>query len=671
MELFLSYCFKDEPFVRSVNYFLTQQPNLDTFCYAEDKTGDSWTDLVERKLQSCDAFALFLGEEMGRTQKEEAVSAFNAKKNRLLIALPEAGPNRPVTFSSVDPIKVEVADAASAQLCAAEIVKRLGLRWVSSDGLPIGYPFDYEKDIIEAYIKGNGRLTGEKLERGCAEEWPRVEKRLGLHESYKPNPVPEKIIGTYRPEGKEIIVDVRTTYQPGPEEPQAPVVHHRLTLPEAGPRAQLRYPVRGSLTVGILVSGGIAPGINAVIAGIVGRHALYATAPNDRGSRYPRPAYQLTIRGYVEGFKALLLPGHNYRSLSEEEVKEKAHLGGSILGTSRADELLSEDPYAREAHLRTMVNALVHDGVEILYIIGGHGSMRAALALSNMAKDMARKGDIRGDLSVVAIPKTMDNDILWVWQSFGFMSAVDKAREAILNLHTEVTSNPRLCIIQLFGSDSGFVVSHAALASGSCDAALIPEVDFTLKGLSGYIREKLANRYVPGEGRQSPYGIVVMAETAIPTDALEYVDDADVQLSETEKTAIREFMANRRRVEGQTPDAIRTAGLKILSRVLQRDIVGMSNSDPYWRDFRVFTNEPRHILRATPPSVSDVVFGQRLGALAVDNAMAGYTDFMVSQWLTEYVLVPLQLVVLGRKRVPRDGIFWKSVLANTGQRAEM
>jgi hypothetical protein len=58
---------------------------------------------------------------------------------------------------------------------------------------------------------------------------------------------------------------------------------------------------------------------------------------------------------------------------------------------------------------------------------------------------------------------------------------------------------------------------------------------------------------------------------------------------------------------------------------------------------------------------------QRLGILAVDNALAGYTDFMISQWLTEFVLVPLKLVVLGRKRIPQGGMFWKSVLAKTGQ----
>jgi hypothetical protein len=128
-----------------------------------------------------------------------------------------------------------------------------------------------------------------------------------------------------------------------------------------------------------------------------------------------------------------------------------------------------------------------------------------------------------------------------------------------------------------------------------------------------------------------------------------------------------------RRIHGQTPDELRTGGLKIVSRVLQSDIrnPALMDNDPYWNDFRVFTNEPRHLLRAIRPSASDVIFGHRLGTLAVDNAMAGFTDFMVSQWVTEYVLVPLELVTLGRKRVPESGIFWRSVLSNTGQPPRM
>jgi 6-phosphofructokinase 1 len=216
--------------------------------------------------------------------------------------------------------------------------------------------------------------------------------------------------------------------------------------------------------------------------------------------------------------------------------------------------------------------------------------------------------------------------------------------------------------MQLFGSDSGFVVSHAALASGVVTLALIPEIEFSMKQVCDYLLERLEDLFEQG---RSPYGVVVMSETAIPTDVHRYMHDPDVRLEDEERKEIENFIRQKRRVRGQTPDALRTGGLKIVSRVLQRE---MENS-PYghWQKLRVFTNEPRHLLRSLEPSAADIIFGQRLGCLAVDNAMAGYNDFMVSQWMTEFVLVPLALVVLGRKRVPPDGIFWRSVLASTGQ----
>jgi 6-phosphofructokinase 1 len=105
-----------------------------------------------------------------------------------------------------------------------------------------------------------------------------------------------------------------------------------------------------------------------------------------------------------------------------------------------------------------------------------------------------------------------------------------------------------------------------------------------------------------------------------------------------------------------------------LEKALKKDANGNPRSGG-WENLRVFCNEPRHLLRAIPPSCLDIIFGQRLGTLAVDNALAGFTDFMISQWLTEYVLVPLELAILGRKRIPQNGIFWKSVLAKTGQAA--
>lgn len=169
-----------------------------------------------------------------------------------------------------------------------------------------------------------------------------------------------------------------------------------------------------------------------------------------------------------------------------------------------------------------------------------------------------------------------------------------------------------------------------------------------------------------------PSSFIVLGETAIPTDALEFIDIPEIELTAKERRAVIEFDAKRKaggRIEGQTEDALRNAGLKIVSQGLLQTIPNLEafGVQPKWSKLRVITNAPRHLLRSRPPATIDIISAQRLGLLAVDNALAGYTDFMVSQWLTEYVLVPLKLVALGRKRIPTGGIFWKSVLAKTGQ----
>ena len=161
-----------------------------------------------------------------------------------------------------------------------------------------------------------------------------------------------------------------------------------------------------------------------------------------------------------------------------------------------------------------------------------------------------------------------------------------KAKEFVRQLLTEAKSNPRLCIVQLFGSDSGFVVSHAALASGQCSAALIPEVDFSLDDLfDNHIAPSLETK-LRDDG--SPYGIVLVAENAIPVDVEKYIDLEYVGLDKKEKAAIRKFQSQGRRVHGQTPDELRSGGLKVISKVLAEKIKSMP--DRYWNDFRVFTN---------------------------------------------------------------------------------
>lgn len=585
--------------------------------------------------------------------------------------------------------------------------------------LPINpHHFSYEKDIIELY-RWKNRLTAkpkdqgdsdeeakwreeitQKLTGGCPPEWPQIiniSDRYDTHVASNPNTLSG--IGSFRDRKEaQVAAAALTKYKSE---------NGAFCFPEAGPREQLVFPTadRQELNVGIVVSGGIAPGINAVIDGIVQRHFSYK-------SQNERRFYDLNIFGYLNGLHGLQqnppksvelvatrnpLPGGKVTS-------EHANEGGSMIGTYRWQQLLDMNPKERCKNVEYIVDNL--GGIDILYVIGGDGSMRLAHAIWHLARSRRRP------LAVVGIPKTTDNDILWMWQSFGFLSAVEKAREIVEQLHTETKSNPRMCVLQLFGSDSGFVVSHAVLASaaGQCDLALIPEVEFSLLGIAKHLKARFWS-----EERQIPHGLVVMAETAIPVDAEWYIDKdkpLPPKLSEQDRTAVerarKNFLAdsgsdsdtwppslsaeekkailayekdrcNGKRIAGQTNDHLRRGGLKIVMRALQMLLPEVSidanytrgKVEPNWRALRVFANEPRHLLRAVPPSTSDVVMGQRLGILAVDNAMAGFTDFMISQWLTEFVLVPLRLVVLGRKRIPEEGIFLKQVLAKTGQNADL
>lgn len=713
------YCYGSEvSWLKDIKDDLSQLENVSDM--AEEKKlangitseNETWRSEVGSKLSSCDKFVFFVGRRIGDTQKPEALDFANqhggsTRQKALVVKLAGAAriPDYLFELRGLEPgkiigplpeeekpgekkdLKPKKADKKKPEkesgkdidldvLYAEKITKTLigDDLWVPPDDIPIRYPFDYEKDIIAEYTDGGGRLLSlDKIERGCPELWPAVEK-IGAGLPTITNPIPLEIRGSFREESDTIIVDARSRYHcTSGGKNKCCLENIGLTFPEAGPRENLVYPMESrdgatdSLQVGVLVSGGIAPGINAVIKGIVDRHTLYSNHAKENDDT----SYDLEIIGYRDGFSGLLSGSHI--KLNRKKVRDFANKGGSLLGTSRYHPLLDlDDPGKRDSAVRDIISNL--KDIDILYVIGGDGSMRAAHMIWTRAQRMHAEGEA-SKLSVVAIPKTMDNDILWVWQSFGFMSAVEKAKQFVLQLHTEASSNPRLGIMQLFGSDSGFVVTHAALASGVCDYVLIPEADFSMEVLCEFIKKKLKSRYKRGQDGKSPFGMILMAETAIPRDGInspgcKYIDDPDVGLEKEEKIAIEKFIADGRRVQGQTQDALRRGGIKIISRVVQKEIRQMKPGQ-YWEKFRVFTNEPRHLIRAIDPSVQDVIFGQRMGTLAVDNAMAGYTDFMISQWLTEYVLVPLKLVVLGRKRVPQKGIFWKSVLANTGQPHEM
>jgi 6-phosphofructokinase 1 len=692
LKVFLSYHFeRDSPenveLIQRVCYHLHKQEEIIPYCYCRPMDYSQWRSEVGAQVMAWDGFVLFVSHELGDVQQQEASAFLNAHPKDLqhvsvVVNLPDSCklPDALFQYCACKPVVVDPCSNPSgdsvvvkwiedwAEVVAKYITDQLcgEGHWVPSDAVPVGHPFSYEKEIIETYIRGKGRLRDPGLiQQGCPLQWPAVD-RMTEQGKWR-NPVRTKDIGSYRPHNATVLVDIRSKYHQGHVEDGTCLAGYALVFPEAGPRKDLHYPTSGLLRVGVLVSGGIAPGINAVIASIVERHCLYHEQSGKKGK-----PYNLEIRGYRYGLTGLLAGRHAalHTEDSRERLKACSNQGGSAIGTSRFDELLETRPAsARATALEGIITCMTAPKVDILYIIGGDGSMRAAHSLWATARRMHQH---RGTVppSIVAIPKTTDNDILWVWQSFGFLSAADKAKQFALHLQTEASSNPRLCVAQLFGSDSGFVVSHAALACGVCDAALIPEAEFTMHSLSAWLRKVLVKRL--NDGQEGPSGLVLMAENAIPKDIEHYFNDPDVGLTEGEKQAVQGFINHGWRVYGQTPDDLRSAGLKVVARVLERDIQAQGGLNAeFWKHYRVFTNEPRTLIRAIDPSVQDVIAGQRLGALAVDNAMAGYHDFMISQWLTEFVLVPLELVTLGRKRVPKEGIFWKSVLASTHQPPDM
>lgn len=661
---FLSYKFADQEFVERVYYLLSKQGVSPFYWPVHGRAGELIEEL-RKPIDDCDSLVAFLGSKWDGMQKLEIEYFLRNREGRPLIPvrlvehLPDMphpiGKDRKVLDEVDKKVVVPAVSLDYGEGFAREIVKKivplLGLKLVPEDGLPNCYIVDNEKKFLEEFRNHDEALFS-KLRSGCGWTlWPSVKKE----KAELPNPITDDSIGTLSDDSARVLLDARTN--------EKTKKINELTLPEARPRKHLRYPLveGGELGVGILVSGGIAPGINAVIDGIVTRHILYSERQNKAGREH-----SLKVLGFREGFRALLKGGVPPQPLNVTAIRSVVEAGGSYIGTSRADNLLPGKAEDRNKILESAVTRLLDHGIDILYVIGGDGSMSCAHALWHYAR---RDGH---DLSVVGIPKAMDNDILWVWQSFGFLSAVEEARQAILHMHTEVSSNPRVGIVQLFGSDSGFIASHAGYST-ACDLVLIPEDPMKMEEIVAHVFGKLKGRYKKGQNTAGPYAIVVMAETALPEDAENYIDDPRVGLStgeNGEKKAVERFLKDGRRVRGQTPDELRTAGLKIISKVLEDRIRMELKPTEYWEHFRVITNEPRHLIRSIPPSVTDVIFGERLGALAVDNAMAGYTDFMVSQWLTEFVLVPLPLVVLGRKRVPTNGIFWKSVLSKTEQRRQ-
>jgi 6-phosphofructokinase 1 len=398
---------------------------------------------------------------------------------------------------------------------------------------------------------------------------------------------------------------------------------------EAGPRRDLRFDpsgVRRGVHAAIVTAGGLAPGLHCVIHSIVKRHCHTYRIANGK------------IYGVYNSFKGLCNLEHNLIELDPEKTEEWLDQGGCKLGIVRhrleeEDKEKKKTPDEAIAEMADIITQnLQSNHIDILYVLGGDGTMR-------VAHQIAERNPTR---SVIGVPKTMDNDILWVWQSFGFNTAVKQATQVINTLRNEAEATRRVGLIQLFGAESGFVAANAALASGHVDAVLIPEV---IKALSrekaeNYLKEIVSHieTRIDTERRLNPHAVVVVAE------------GVGTYLEEMEACIEKGVKAEKKRFINQLKD------------LFENRIKGADG-----KSVPVFVNEPQHYIRSVAANAHDQIYCERLGALAVDNALAGFTDCMISQWLTEFVLVPLDLVVNGQKSIPVQGMFWKQVVSTTRQ----
>jgi len=402
----------------------------------------------------------------------------------------------------------------------------------------------------------------------------------------------------FKIDSEQIVCDHTVSRESGPGIFQAGC----LTFEVAGPRERIYFDSTKT-TAAIVSCGGLCPGVNDVIRGLVMElwHGYRVT--NILGMRY----------GY-EG----LVPSHGHQplQLTPEAVSNIHTFGGTMLGTSRGPQNPAE-----------MVDALELLGVDILFVIGGDGTLKGAAAI---VAEINRRGLQK---SVIGIPKTIDNDILYLDKTFGFETAFAEAVKAVTCAHVEAISTINgIGLVKLMGRASGFIGCYAALASQQVNFCLVPEVPFELHGSNGFL-EALRDRIA-----QRKHAVVVVAE------------GAGQQLLEAHSLET-DASGNRR--------------LGDIGLFLKDEISHFFESRQI--PFTLKYIDPSYAIRSVPASPQDNVYCSILAQDAVHAGMAGKTNMLVGRWHDTFVHIPLSLVICNRRKIDPKGDIWRSVLETTGQ----
>jgi 6-phosphofructokinase 1 len=371
----------------------------------------------------------------------------------------------------------------------------------------------------------------------------------------------------------------------------------------AGPRRKIFFDP-SKTRVGIVTCGGLCPGLNDVIRGLVMELSFHYGVKR--------------IYGFRNGYQGFIARhGRSVLDLTPDSVSDINADGGTILGTSRGQ----QDP-------EEIVDCLERMNINILFVIGGDGTLRGAMKIAQSVEARGAK------IAVVGIPKTIDNDIQFIDQSFGFQTAFSEATEAIRAAHVEAKAAPNgVGLVKLMGRHSGFIACYAALAKNDANYVLIPEVPFALDGDGGFLGH--LRRRVEQRG----HAVIVVAEGA-GQDLMHSHESNGTDASGNAK--------------------LHDIGLWLKQRITQ-----------HFADAAVELNlkyiDPSYVIRSVAANPYDSVYCIRLAHNAVHAAMSGRTEMVVGRWHGRFVHVPIPLTIRRRNEVDPDGDLWMSVLEATGQ----
>jgi 6-phosphofructokinase 1 len=363
----------------------------------------------------------------------------------------------------------------------------------------------------------------------------------------------------------------------------------------AGPRAEIYFDPP-TVHAAIVNCGGLCPGINDVIRSVVTTLEVGYGVQKISGIRF--------------GFGGFWKDGVENLPLSRKSTSALQQQGGSIIGCGRGG-----------GDVPKIVDSIESQGINMVFVIGGNGTHAGANAVS---KECAKRGL---KVSVVGIPKTIDNDILHIDKTFGFDTAVEEAQKAIQAAAVEAKSALNgVGVVKLMGRQSGFIALHASLANGNVDVCLIPELPFAMEGPTGVVAH--VKRLLDNQG----HAIIVLAEGA----GQEYVQGAGG-------------------VDAGGNPKLGDIGPWFCKRLKQE----MSADVKYI--------DPTYMVRGCAANAHDSIYCAILGQNAVHGAMAGYTGISIGMVNTHAVFLPIERLIEKERLVDPDGRMWQRLLTSTGQ----